>query len=239
MRTRLIALLLQGRIGESDCEALRDGILAQPVNAISSAAYILAGLWLVARALRNRATETATQVVFGQSLAGVGVGSVAFHGPQPSGSRLLHDLTIAAVLAVVASRNLGTVLRWSETTSLVVFAAITSVVGVVMALSPDAGNAVTGVVGAAAVGSEIYLYWSGKRGPLSPRTKRWLFAVGGLLAVAGVVNILGRTDAPMCDPNSLYQGHAIWHALTAAAFGLYGYRAFPSGAEENTESTVD
>ena len=108
-----------------------------------------------------------------------------------------------------------------------------------MALSPDAGKAVTGVVGAAAVGSEIYLYWSGKRGPLSPRTKRWLFAIGGLLAVAGVVNILGRTDAPMCDPNSLYQGHAIWHAMTAAAFGLYGYTAFPSGAEENTESTVD
>jgi hypothetical protein len=232
---RLIAILVQGRIGESDCETLRDGVLAQPVNAISSTAYVIAGLWLVVRALRNRAAEMATQAVFGLTLLSVGVGSVAFHGPQPSGSRLLHDLTIAAVFAVIAARNLGTLRAWSETTALMAFAAITTMVGVVMALSPDAGNAATGVVGAAAVGSEIYLYWSRKRGPVSARSMRWLIAIVGLLVVAGVVNLLGRTDAPLCDPDSLYQGHAAWHALTAVAFGLYGYTAFPSGAQQPTE----
>jgi len=233
---RLISILVQGRIGESDCEAIRDGVLAQPVNAISSAAYVVVGLWLVVRAVSNRAGETAVQVVFGLALASVGIGSVAFHGPQPPGSRLLHDLTIAAVFALIAARNLGTLRQWSDTGVLVVFAVITAAVGMVMALSPDAGNAATGVVGAVAVGSEIYLYWSRKRGPFSPRILRWLIAIVGLLAVAGVVNLLGRTDAPLCDPDSLYQGHAAWHALTAAAFGLYGYTTFRSAAEQNLES---
>jgi hypothetical protein len=226
--THQFAIALFDQIGESDCEMIRDGLLAQPVNAFSSGAYVVAGLWLVLRALRNQYAETATQIVFGVALAGVGVGSIAFHGPQPSGSRLLHDLTIAAVLAVIAARNLGTVRGWSESTVLTTTAAITAVVGLIMAVSPDAGNVATGVVGVAAAGSEIYLHRTGKRGAFSPRNLRWLLAIVGLLVVAGIVNLLGRTDAPLCDPDSLYQGHAAWHALTAAAFGLYGYLAFPA-----------
>ena len=45
---------------------------------------------------------------------------------------------------------------------------------------------------------------------------------------AGALNLLGRSGAPLCDPGSLVQGHALWHVLTATVLGLYGYLAFPS-----------
>jgi hypothetical protein len=32
----------------------------------------------------------------------------------------------------------------------------------------------------------------------------------------------GRTQSPWCDPDSLWQGHAAWHLLTAAALGAWG-----------------
>lgn len=37
------------------------------------------------------------------------------------------------------------------------------------------------------------------------------------LGAAIVVNLLTRTDAPLCRPDSLLQGHGAWHVLTAIA----------------------
>jgi hypothetical protein len=41
------------------------------------------------------------------------------------------------------------------------------------------------------------------------------------LAVAIGANALTRTGAPLCSPDTLVQGHAAWHALTAAAAALW------------------
>ena len=221
-----IALFL-GELGESDCEEIGDGFLGQPVNAISSGAYTLFGLWLFWRAIARNGEEKPVEILFGLALAGVGVGSVAFHGPVPPGARLLHDLTIAAVLAVIAARNLGVLRRWGGSAVIGTAVAIIAVVGLVMAISPDVGNLLTGLVGAAAILTEVLVYRSGHR-RFSRRVARMLGAITVLLAAAGLINVLGRTNGPICDPDSYFQGHALWHVLTAAAFALYGYAAFSS-----------
>ncbi len=223
-----VFVLLAGQIGESDCEEIGDGFLAQPSNALSSGAYVLFGLWLVVRALRNRGEELATEVVYGLTLASVGVGSVLFHGPMPAGSRLAHDLTIAAVFAVVLVRAVGKLLEWSNVAVIAGIAALTTVVGVLMAVAPDAGNIATGAVAVTAIGLQVYLYRQGIRGAFTGRLVRWFVAIVVVLSIAGIVNVLGRTDAPLCDPDSLYQGHAVWHVLTAAAFAMFGFISFPS-----------
>ena len=230
MNTSSGLVLLFAELGESDCEDIGDGFLNQPVNAISSGAYTLFGLWLVWRAMRRNGDEKSVEIFYGLALAGVGIGSIAFHGPVPPGARLLHDLTIAAVLAVIAARNLGVLLGWQRRAILGTAGLVTIAIGAVMAVAPDAGNLLTGVVGAAAVATEVIVYRTGRR-RFSQRVARILIGVGVLLVTAGIVNVLGRTGGPICDPDSLFQGHAVWHALTAAAFMLYGYTAFPSGSD--------
>jgi hypothetical protein len=80
-------------LGGTDCELLRVGeLLAQPVNALSSLAYVVAGLWVIRR-----------RRWLGASVVAVGIGSVLYHGPQPPGIRLVHDLTIVGALAGVAA----------------------------------------------------------------------------------------------------------------------------------------
>lgn len=212
-----------GRIGESDCEALLEDVaLAQPANAVSSVAYVAAGLWLLARATRHGGAEARTQAVYGLALTSVGVGSIAFHGPQPAGARLVHDLTIAAVFAVVAGRGARVLLGRSEQVGLLIAAGLTAIAGVVMAARPDAGPPVNAVLAGSAVAMETRLHWTGRR----PRRARLLGVAAGALVAGGVVNALGRTGGPWCDPTSLFQGHAMWHLLTAAALGLYGLAAF-------------
>jgi predicted membrane channel-forming protein YqfA (hemolysin III family) len=223
-------VLLFAELGESDCEDIGDGFLNQPVNAISSGAYTVFGLWLVWRAIRRRGDEKSVEIIYGLALASVGIGSIAFHGPVPPGARLLHDLTIAAVLAVIAARNLGVLLGWQRRAILGTAGLVTIAVGAVMAVAPDAGNLLTGVVGAAAVITEVIVYRTGVR-RFSQRVARILIGVAVLLATAGIINVLGRTGGPICDPDSLFQGHAVWHVLTAGAFMLYGYTAFPSGSD--------
>jgi hypothetical protein len=41
------------------------------------------------------------------------------------------------------------------------------------------------------------------------------------LAAGVAVNVLSRTGAPLCRPDSLLQGHAVWHVLTAAGAALW------------------
>jgi hypothetical protein len=84
--------------GLSDCERSVEGaVLAQPVLAATSLAYMAAGVVALWWATRDKATLAG---VTGVALVAVGAGSFAFHGPQPSWAGLAHDWPIVALGAV-------------------------------------------------------------------------------------------------------------------------------------------
>jgi hypothetical protein len=87
-------------LGAGDCERLRDGLIAQPVNTASALALVAVGAWLVGRGLR--ADSGVSRIGFGLAVAAAGVGSVDYHGPGSSAARLLHDGTLYVVVGFVA-----------------------------------------------------------------------------------------------------------------------------------------
>lgn len=93
-------MLRMGTIGESDCEALRDGLLAQPVLALTSFAYVIAAIVVWRRLPEQDRSLGYAYAVF---LAFVGFGSVLFHGPQTPGSKFLHDAPIPALGALIVA----------------------------------------------------------------------------------------------------------------------------------------
>jgi hypothetical protein len=158
-------------LGGSDCEALGDGVLGQPVNTVSSLAYLAAGAYVLHRG-GPRGPAWA--------LALVGVGSVLYHGPMPPGAELVHDASLVAV--------------------------------------PLAALGVA---------------WRRRSFPRPPA------AAVVALAVGAAVNVLSRTGAPLCRPDSLAQGHAVWHVLTAVGAGLWLARWPPAGgAAPSPDSSV-
>jgi hypothetical protein len=140
-------------LGGSDCEALHEGLLGQPVNGLSSLAYVAAGAYVV-----RRGGPPGPAL----ALALVGVGSVLYHGPMPPGAELVHDASLAAVPAVAL---------------------------------------------AVAVRRRSF-----------PRPPALALAA---LAAGAAVNMLGRTGAPLCRPDSLLQGHGLWHVLTAIGAAVW------------------
>lgn len=140
-------------LGASDCEALHAGWLGQPVNGLSSLAYVVAGAYVLRRG---------GPVVPALALGAVGGGSLLFHGPMPPGAEAAHDWSIVAL-----------------------------------------------------AGTFPLVAW-GRRG--FPRPPAAALVVFG---IAIVINVLTRTGAPLCRPDSLLQGHGAWHVLTAAAIALW------------------
>jgi hypothetical protein len=55
------------------------------------------------------------------------------------------------------------------------------------------------------------------RGRLEPRRRTAYRAALAAAAAGAACWWLGRTASPVCDPDSLLQGHAAWHLLAAAA----------------------
>jgi hypothetical protein len=208
-------------IGASDCEELGDGWLVQPVNALSSFAYVVVGAIVVGQALR-RGRATIDTWVFGALLAAIGLGSVAFHGPQPTGARLMHDLPILLTVIYVAACDVAVVraspvLRWQ------VFVPVGAVAAAVMAVSVDAGIVLTGLGVAAIAVLEVVIHRRRLR-DLDDRTRRRSAAVViAVTAVAAATWLLGRTDSPACDPDGVLQFHGVWHLLSAMVFWLWWY----------------
>lgn len=102
--------LVEDRLGCTDCERMRTGPIAQPVNTLTSLAFLAAAGVVASRGMR-RGSHRIECLAFAGVLGLVGAGSVAFHGPQPRGAKAMHDWPIAALLAFTfvtpVARRLG------------------------------------------------------------------------------------------------------------------------------------
>ncbi len=236
-----------GLLGESDCERLRGGLVAQPVNAASSLTYVLVGAWLVRRGLAGAPSRRRVPVTYGLTVIAAGIGSVDFHGPASGGARWLHDLGAAAPMEFIALLDLALLRGLEPTAALVPLAGAVAASGLAFALVPDASVPLLATLAALAVAAEVAVLrrglrpWrtgagSGRRGGTglgrgapgsgrppgagSGRLAAYRLAVGSA-ATGAAFNLLGRTGGPLCDPDSLLQGHALWHVLTAVALGAW------------------
>lgn len=194
-----------------DCEAIRAGLLAQPVNALSSLAYVAAGAALLSRRHDRHTRRLAVAV------AVVGVGSFAFHGPGGPAAQWLHDASIVWVLLAVAATDLALV---RERDTVVGVAPGVAVSGVALAAVPALGVPAAAVAGALATATEASVHRRGRR-PTTARRRRLYLAGAVALLAGGAFQLLGRTGGPLCRPDSLLQPHALWHVGTALALAAW------------------
>lgn len=75
-----------------DCELLRDGLLAQPVNAVSALAFVVAGVWLWRRGRRDIAFVAAL----------TGIASAWYHASPGGAASWAHDISLYALVALAA-----------------------------------------------------------------------------------------------------------------------------------------
>jgi hypothetical protein len=218
---------LYQRIGDSDCETISNGLLAQPINAISSLAFSVIGLGSIWWAMRAVGNERAVRIVFGVLMFLTGAGSVLFHGPQWTGSQFGHDVTFLVTVWFIAIINISATLRWKHAVGWIVFAVGGVVLATALVLSPGLTNVLMVATVVSLVASDVTLH---RRGRVATP---WYIASIVAIVAAVAMFLLGRTGGPLCDPGSLFQGHGVWHLLGAVALGAY----FVATSRSRTDST--
>jgi len=171
-----------------DCEAVVDAFFGQPVNSVTTIAFVFGGAIIILR------TE---HIWVGIASITTGVGSFLFHGPMPPYAEWVHDLTLAWLLLVVASQGRSWE-RWARLPGLAILAAVIAV--------PGAGDPVGVFLAAVAIVLLI----------MGDRSMRTLGPLA-LLVVVAVIGRLGATGGVLCDPNSSWQPHGLWHVGAAVA----------------------
>jgi hypothetical protein len=226
------------------CERFGDGFVGQPANAATSLAFVVAGLAVLAGGGASRSGAKrglpgrgdGRRWTYAGLVVAVGVGSLVQHGPHPAWQAYAHDLPLASLLAFVAAdaaadlaacpepeRTVGAGRggEWGERRRRTWRAGRRGLrhawlpvpvlmVPVIMALAPAASVVVQGLLAAVAIGLSLLRAWH------RPGLRRRLLPALAVLAAGALAGALtDRTD--LCRPESLLQGHAVWHLLAAAA----------------------
>lgn len=220
-------VLLAGDIAQGDCESIDRGLIAQPVNAVTSLGFAVVGVWLMGRREGEPQRTRICRVAFGTLLIVMAVGSVMYHGPQPSWARFVHDLSNAAVAWALIGYDLGELRRMSLAAMATVVLSGIAVLGALFLAYPDAGTRTTEVLVATVLVLE-FLAHSRRDGFAAWRRDHSMrhLAAAVLAGVAVAAYLIGRTGSPLCRPDGLLQPHGLWHLLTAVAIGLVADAAF-------------
>ncbi|MFH5821463.1 hypothetical protein [Georgenia sp. AZ-5] len=195
------------------CEAVTGSLIAEPVATASSLAFVAAAAAILA--VHRRGPTGDARAVEGDLrgyaalVAGIGLGSVVQHGPDPAWSDLAHDLPLLATLTFVAADCVadltGRARRWWG------WAAPTAALTPLIVAAPRAGDLAQAGVAAAAVAL------AASRARAVPRLRRRIGCSLALLVLGASIGTLSRAGGPLCFPESPWQGHAAWHVLAAAA----------------------
>jgi hypothetical protein len=221
----------------ADCEAVGDGVLAQPVNALTSLAFVAGGAFVAGRTVRWAPEERWAGWVVAGGLAANGVGSLWYHAGPGELGHWVHDVAIVGLVAGMLVVDGAVVLRRPAREAVAWLVALVVAGGMLLAVAPGATNLVAGLLVAGLATAELVLGRQERRARRARRARwvvrlrdrvpvpepvtraRWVLYAS--VPLAGLAGLLGRGRSPLCDPESLVQFHGLWHSLGALAVAAY------------------
>lgn len=226
-------------LAQSDCycEAPRPGWIRQPANTWSCLAGAVVGFAIAIHSrsrrsscpTRQQSNRMASSLFYPTLYASImvysAVGAGIFHGSLTDWGGKLDMMSMHLVFGFWFVYNLT---RWFDRTVawfLIVLSPLTVALLVPRVLFGVMGFEIFAVLLLCVIASEI-LVGVGARGRASPLVinRSWLWVSLGLYPPALLIWYFSLSGQPLCNPRSLFQGHAVWHVLTALSPGaLYLY----------------
>jgi Ceramidase len=200
------------------CEAPRVNVqVMQPANAWSSFAFVWLGCLMIFQRRRDpgSAFPPTASLVFGIAAIVTGVGSFLLHATLTLWGQFADVLGMYLISAFGLVYALARWRDWPRERTIGVYMATSKALVISLLIWPETRRWMFAAVMIAALAIEIILAQA-KR----PEVKINLLLLGiAANALAFAIWILDQTGR-LCSPNSLLQGHAIWHMLGAVSVWL-------------------
>lgn len=208
------------------CELPRTGsLLLQPANSWSSLGFAFAGALIILNARMpgwSSAFPRTAAYVFGVTAIFVGIGSVLLHATLTLWGQFFDVVGMYLVSGFMLIVALAKWQQIPDRKAIMLYLSLCAILVAILAGFPEARRWLFAVVLAAAIMIELVF-----ARPLRLSARPSLYIYGMLLnALAFVIWNLDQ-NGQMCRPESLFQGHAIWHLMGAAAlwFAFLYYRS--------------
>ena len=205
------------------CELPSAGLVRQIGNTWSNLGAVGAGLFVAVLAARGRLARQAPMaaldllgVLAPPALVFQGVGSMFFHGGLTVWGSALDAMSmfaIAGLLALTQALRLG----WLDVRGLVLAWGGLLAGGLMVGfVSPPLVAALVFGLFLSILGGEVLLSRRGQ----SPRTSLFRIGLATHVSAVAVWFLSAGEGLPLCEPRSVWQGHAVWHLAVAAAVTL-------------------
>ena len=208
------------------CEIPRVGaLLLQPANSLSSFGYVFAGLLMILMA-RSRDWMSAfpplAADILGLAAIIVGIGSLLLHATLTLWGQFFDVLGMYLISGFFLVSALAKWRNIPDRSAMTLYALLCAVLVAILYALPEVRRWLFAVVLLAAIIIELVF-----ARPLRPQVRTGYYIAGLIVNIVAfsIWNLDQRGQ--LCAPDSLWQGHAIWHLLGAVAlwFAFLYYRS--------------
>ena len=212
--------------GAGFCETFREGAMKQPANTWSNLGFVAAGLWVVRRVkidlaerirpLNLMGSSTALSTLYAALVVLLAPGSMAMHGSGTAWGGTTDVLLMLLYITFPVAYAFVRVVGGGVRTCGWLYAALAGGFGISLLTGtlPFSGSTFYTWLIPVFVGLELWLHF---RSSVMSRDLRWLGLAASIFLVGLVIWRLSHTGGALCAPDSLIQGHAIWHLLCAVS----------------------
>ncbi len=196
-------------------------MVKQPANTWSNVAFMLIGLAIMLMLGGNSARPRNPMQIadffsigYGMAVVFLGPGSMFFHASLKRWGGWVDNLSMNLFVSFVIVYDFVRVVHGNEIVFLMVYLVINVTLGVVTALRDGLGKYIFGGLIAAFAILEVLIlvfHAGGVTREFLPYMLLTLISFG----LAFGIWLLSNTGGPLCKRDTLLQGHAIWHVLTA------------------------
>jgi len=213
------------------CEPVRSGAIRQPVNTWSNLAFILTGLGVIGMGIHDlsQASRSGTfnpmrhkfvyPAVYGIVTILIGMGSIFYHMSLAFAGQVVDVLSMYLLTSFMLLYNLSRTRRMGNGAFVGLYLLLNVLLGYISIRVPVLRRYIFVVLLVAVLTSELIV-----RRKRRPRmNEAFLVAAIASLVMACSAWILDVSRV-VCAPDSLLQGHAMWHVFMAAVIGwMYLY----------------
>jgi hypothetical protein len=208
------------------CEAIGNGLIRQPINAYTNIAYILAGIIILVYLARTKPIFNLRSpisdlprrlfILFGIACILVGIGSFLYHASFIFLGEEMDDDSMYLIGAFMLFFELAHQRKITTRQFIGYYITLNLLLEVVIFMIPVVRGGVFAILVIASLTLVEISIWKG----IVASQRRQYYTAIGLFGVAYFIWILDKTHL-VCNPDSLIQGHAIWHLLSALAALMY------------------